>query len=136
MRFNFFAHRGTCLTILLTLVVGQLTGCAYTLDTGNRKVDGCCHWIEKCAAPFARACAYTAAGAAYVAASVAGSAAEDACSGDGVCVDPGVCSHHSSTGDGESSAPSPPPGVKPLLPMIDACGSTSGSDLPNRSYIP
>jgi len=135
MRFNFFAHRGTCLAIVLTLAAWQSAGCAYTLDTGNRKVDGCCHWVEKCTAPFARAFAYTAAGAAYVAASVAGSAAEDACS-DGVCVDPGVCSHHASTGDGQSSEPSSPPDGKPLRPMIDAGGNTSGSDSSNRSYIP
>jgi len=134
MPFNFQTRRGIYLAILLALAAGQLSGCAYTLNTGNRKVDGCCHWIEKCTAPFARACAYTAAGAAYVAASVAGGAAEDACS-DGVCVDPGVCAHHASTGDGGSSAPSPPPGVKPLLPMIDA-GNSSGSDSSNRSYLP
>jgi hypothetical protein len=133
MRLNSSTRCGGGLVVLLTLLAVEVPGCAYTLDTGNRKVDGCCRWIENCTAPFARACAYTAAGAAYVAGSVAAGAAEDSLN-DGVCVDPGICAHHASTGDGQSSEPSPPPGVKPLLPMIDA-GNPSSSDS-NRSYIP
>ena len=47
----------SAVSLILVAILSVVSGCAYTLDTGNRNIDGGCHCLEKITAPIAKACA-------------------------------------------------------------------------------
>lgn len=75
-------------------------GCAYTLDTGNRKLDRGCLWWQNTTAPIGRAFVRTGEFIAGAAACVAGGAAEAAA--DSECGDGEVPKHHNDSPAGQS----------------------------------
>jgi hypothetical protein len=96
--------------ILLAGALSITTGCAYTLNTGNRNIDGGCHCLEKTTAPIVKACTYTTGGVH----ALAGSAAANS---DEICSDELVRNDRDNDNSGEQHGgdPSPPqPEGKPL----------------------
>ncbi len=95
----------SAVTLILVAVLSVVSGCAYTLDTGNRNIDGGCHCLEKITAPIAKACAWTAGGAlALVGAAAANS--DDLCSDD-LPHDSHSNQDSGNAGNGNSSPPQP-----------------------------
>ncbi len=103
------ACRSVTLILVATLFI--VSGCAYTLDTGNRNIDGGCHCIEKITAPVVKAVTYTAGGVL----ALTGAAAANS---DEICSDelvPKDRDDNDNAGEQHGDDPSPPqPEGKPL----------------------
>jgi hypothetical protein len=74
-----FMRSPSAMSLLLISVCFTTSGCAYTLDTGNRNLDGGCHCLEKITAPIAKACAWTAGEVLGLAAGVAANSDDTCC---------------------------------------------------------